>query len=310
MEKPVLVVLAAGMGSRYGGLKQIDPVGPDGEVIIDYSLYDAKKAGFEKVIFIIKHEIEEDFKRVIGSRIEKDMEVAYAFQQLEDLPAGYSVPEGRVKPWGTTHAVLAARDLIHGPFAVINADDYYGPEAYKVLYEFLSTPSPADGKQHYAMVGYRVENTVTDHGTVARGVSRANAEGYLTDIVERTKIEKTATGARFTEDEGQTWTDLPAGTLVSMNFWGLQDGFLKLAEQDFPAFLDKNVPENPLKCEALLPNYVGELIGQEKADVKVLESRDVWYGVTYKEDKPGVMQALAAKHQSGQYPTPLWDSLK
>ncbi|MDL2327093.1 nucleotidyltransferase [Ruminococcaceae bacterium OttesenSCG-928-A11] len=306
MEKPVLVVLAAGMGSRYGGLKQIDPVGPSGEVIIDYSIYDAKKAGFEKVIFIIKHEIEADFKEVIGSRIKNDIEVEYVFQELDQLPAGYSLPEGRVKPWGTTHAVLAAKDKIKGPFAVINADDYYGPEAYKVLYDFLSAERPADGKDHFAMVGYLIENTVTDKGTVARGVCQADEGGYLTGIVERLKVAKHGVGARFTEDDGQSWTDLPAGTLVSMNFWGFDPGFLRQAEVGFPAFLDKNLPVNPQKCEYLLPSSVDEMIRAGTADVKVLQSGDVWYGVTYKEDKPGVVAAIAEKHKAGQYPSPLW----
>lgn len=310
MEKPILVVLAAGMGSRYGGLKQIDPVGPSGEVIIDYSIYDAKQAGFEKVVFIIKREIEQDFKEVIGKRIEHDIQVEYAFQEIDQLPAGYSLPEGRVKPWGTTHAVLAAKDHLTGPCAVINADDYYGPEAYKVLYDFLSAPQPADGKEHYAMVGYLIQNTVTDKGTVARGVCEADADGFLTDIVERLKVAKTENGAKYTEDDGQSWTDLPAGTLVSMNFWGFTPGFAKKAEADFPAFLDKNLPENPMKCEYLLPRTVDEMIKEGAADVKVLQSGDVWYGVTYKEDKPGVMAALKAKHDAGQYPTPLWEDMK
>ncbi|MDL2295189.1 nucleotidyltransferase [Ruminococcaceae bacterium OttesenSCG-928-D13] len=310
MEKPVLVVLAAGMGSRYGGLKQIDPVGPSGEVIIDYSIYDAKKAGFEKVIFIIKHEIEADFKEVIGSRIKNDIEVEYVFQEVDQMPAGYSLPEGRVKPWGTTHAVLAAKDKIKGPFAVINADDYYGPEAYKVLYDFLSTERPADGKDHFAMVGYLIENTVTDKGTVARGVCQADGSGYLTAIVERLKVAKHGAGARYTEDDGASWTDLPPGTLVSMNFWGFDPGFLRQAEEGFPAFLDKNLPVNPEKCEYLLPSSVDEMIRAGTADVKVLQSGDVWYGVTYKEDKPGVMAAIAEKHKAGQYPTPLWSDMK
>lgn len=306
MSEPILVVLAAGMGSRYGGLKQMDPVGPNGEVIIDYSVYDARKAGFKKVVFIIKEEMEKDFREIIGSRIEKHIEVGYAFQKLDAVPAGYSVPEGRVKPWGTTHAVLAAKDQIDGPFAVINADDYYGPEAYKVLYDFLTKPAAADGKEHFAMVGYLVENTVTDKGSVARGVCEADGSGYLKSIVERLKVEKTATGARFTEDDGATWQDVPAGTLVSMNFWGLDPAFIKAAEEGFPVFLDKNLPENPMKCEYLLPRSVDELINEGKADVKVLKSGDVWYGVTYKEDKPGVMAALKEKHDKGQYPSPLW----
>ena len=309
MEKPVLVVLAAGMGSRYGGLTQIDPVGPNGEVIIDYSIYDAKRAGFEKVVFIIKRELEDEFRHHIGARMEQNgMQVEYAFQDMV-LPEGFAVPEGRVKPFGTTHAVLAAADKIHGPFAVINADDYYGPEAYQVLYNFLTAPKAADGKEHYAMVGYLIQNTVTDSGTVARGVCQANAGGFLTGIVERLKVAKTATGARYTEDDGATWTDLPAGTLVSMNFWGFDEQFLALAKRDFPKFLKENLPQNPLKCEALLPSYVDGLINAGEADVKVLSSRDVWYGVTYKEDKPGVMEALAQKHKDGQYPTPLWKGM-
>ena len=306
MKKPVLVVLAAGMGSRYGGLKQIDPVGPHGELIIDYSVYDAKKAGFEKVVFIIKRELEEDFRIAIGNRLEKSIEVEYAFQQLDQLPSGYALPEGRVKPWGTTHAVLAAKPLIDGPFAAINADDYYGPEAYKVLYDFLTEPRPQDGKEHFCMVGYHIENTVTDKGTVARGVCEADGNGYLASVVERLKVAKSETGACYTEDDGATWTDLPEGTLVSMNFWGFTEGFLQESEKDFPAFLDKGLAENPQKCEYLLPFTVDNLIKTGRADVKVLESRDRWYGVTYQEDKPGVVQAIAEKHAAGLYPSPLW----
>ena len=309
MKKPTLVVLAAGMGSRYGGLKQIDPIGPNGEIIMDYSVYDAKQAGFERVVFIIKEAIKDDFMAVIGKRITKEIEVAYAFQELADLPEGFSVPEGRVKPWGTTHAVLSTIPLIDGPFAVINADDYYGPEAFKVLYDFLMAEQPEDGVEHCAMVGYLVEKTVTEHGSVARGVCEADANGYLTGIVERTKIEKTATGARFTEDDGQTWTPVAAGTLVSMNFWGFGPRFLEVAKRDFPTFLKENIPLNPMKCEALLPNYVGDLIKSGEADVKVLSSGDRWYGVTYQEDKPGVVAAIQEKHAEGVYPTPLWGNL-
>lgn len=310
MKKPVLVVLAAGMGSRYGGLKQIDPVGPNGEVIIDYSIYDAVKAGFEKVVFIIKHEIEKDFKEAIGDRVSKNIQVEYAFQQLDQLPAGFSVPEGREKPWGTTHAVLAARSVIDGPFAVINADDYYGPEAFKNIYAFLNDAQKiADGKNHYCMVGYRVENTVTDNGTVARGVCEADANGYLKTITERLKIEKTTQAARFTEDDGASWTDLPAGTLVSMNFWGFDESFFASAETRFADFLNANLPVNPMKCEYLLPFSVDNMIKAGEADVKVLSSSDIWYGVTYKEDKPGVMQALKEKHDSGLYPSPLWGNM-
>ncbi len=304
MDKPVLVVLAAGMGSRYGGLKQMDPVGPSGEVIMDYSIYDAAKAGFERVIFIIKRAIEEDFRNIIGERVKDHIKVEYAFQELEQLPEGFSVPDGRVKPWGTTHAILAAKQLINGPFAVINADDYYGPCAYKELYDFLSQTS--GDAQSYAMVGYHLGNTVTDHGSVARGVCEQDESGYLTKIVERTKIEKTESGARFTEDEGQSWTDISADALVSMNFWGFQKGLLQMAEKNFEEFLRESLAKNPEKCEALLPNFVGELITEGKADVKVLQSTDVWHGVTYKEDKPSVVNAIAQKHEAGQYPTPLW----
>lgn len=306
MEKPVLVVMAAGMGSRYGGLKQIDPVGPNGELIIDYSLYDARRAGFEKVVFIIKHAIEEDFRAAIAPRVAGKMQVEYVFQELDMLPPGFAVPEGRQKPWGTTHAVLAAEHLLHGPFAVINADDYYGPEAFRVLYDYLAAPPVADSKNHYAMVGYRIENTVTDKGTVARGVCQADENGFLATITERLKVEKTPVGARYTEDDGQSWTDLPAGTLVSMNFWGLDESFLARARQEFPAFLEENLPKNPEKCEYLLPTTIDGMMKRHLADVKVLQSGDVWYGVTYKEDKPGVVAALAQKHRDGQYPTPLW----
>ena len=307
MKNPLLVVMAAGAGSRYGGLKQIEPVGPHGELIIDYSIYDAVKAGFEKVVFIIKREMEADFREVIGERITKHIEVAYAYQELSALPKGYTVPEGRVKPWGTMHALLSAKDAIDRPFAVINADDYYGPAGYKALCGFLKNSSGSGGgKQHYAMVGYHIENTVTDAGRVTRGVCESDSGGYLTAIVERFKIEKTAAGARFTEDDGQSWSLLPKGTLVSMNLWGFEPELLTLAERDFAAFLDKNLPANPLSCEYLLPAYVGQLIHNGEADVKVLECGDAWHGITYKEDKPEVVAALAEKHKNGLYSTPLW----
>ncbi len=305
MEKPVLVVLAAGMGSRYGGLKQIDPVGPNKELIIDYSLYDAKQAGFEKVVFIIKHEIEKDFKEAIGERVSQYMEVDYAFQQLEKLPEGFSVPEGRVKPFGTSHALLCAKELIQGPIAVINADDYYGPNAFKTLYQFLTQPK-ADDKSHYAMVGYRVANTVTEHGTVTRGVCKADDAGFLCNIVETSGVEKTETGARAPAENGEDWQEFTADTLVSMNFWGFDKDFLQEVENGFPGFLAENLHKNPEKCEYLLPASVQMLIDSGKADVKVLSSKDRWWGVTYQEDKPSVMKALEQKHQNAEYPTPLW----
>ena len=307
MNKPVLVVMAAGMGSRYGGLKQIDPVGNHGQLIIDYSIFDARRAGFETVVFIIKHEIEEPFKEAIGNRLSKVMNVKYAYQQLDNLPAGYSVPEGRTKPWGTSHAILSAKDVIDGPFAVINADDYYGPEAFQVIYDYLlQNPDKAD-KYEYAMVGYLLENTVTDAGHVARGVCVANADGYLAEVTERTQIEKYAGGIHFTEDGGATWTQTPGDTIVSMNLWGFNKSFISETEKRFAAFLDTALQTNPLKGEYFLPSVVSQLIAEDKAQVKVLTSGDKWYGVTYKEDKPVVVAAIAAKTADGMYPDNLWE---
>lgn len=306
MKKPILVVMAAGMGSRYGGLKQIDPVGKHGEVIIDYSLFDAKRAGFETVVFIIKREIEKEFKTAIGNRMEKHMEVRYAFQQLDELPAGYAVPEGRTKPWGTSHAILSAAGVIDGPFAVINADDYYGPEAFQVMYDYLSTHQ--DGQVYeYSMVGYLLQNTVTENGHVARGVCVTDADGYLESVTERTKIATYAGGIHYTEDDGASWTDVPGDTIVSMNLWGFTPSFVAEAKARFAKFLDKALAENPLKGEYFLPSVVSELIAEGKARVKVLHSADKWYGVTYKEDKPVVVAAIAEKVDAGIYPEKLWE---
>ena len=305
MEKPVLVVMAAGMGSRYGGMKQIDPVGPSGQVIIDYSLYDARRAGFETVIFVIKHEIEDAFKAAIGDRVSKVMKVEYAFQQLEELPAGFAVPEGRAKPWGTCHAVLAAKHLIHGPFAVINADDYYGPEAFQVIYDYLSTHQ--DGEVYdYCMVSYLLKNTVSENGSVARGVCEANPDGTLAAVTERTCIETYPGGIHFTENGGDTWRDLAPDTPVSMNLWGFGQSFLEEAEARFAGWLSENLPKNPLKCEYFLPLVVSELLAEGKATVKLLHSTDKWYGVTYREDKPVVVNAIAQKITDGLYPADLW----
>ena len=305
MEKPVLVVMAAGMGSRYGGMKQIDPVGPSGQVIIDYSLYDARRAGFETVIFVIKHEIEDAFKAAIGDRVSKVMKVEYAFQQLEELPAGFAVPEGRAKPWGTCHAVLAAKHLIHGPFAVINADDYYGPEAFQVIYDYLSTHQ--DGEVYdYCMVSYLLKNTVSENGSVARGVCEANPDGTLAVVTERTCIETYPGGIHFTENGGDTWQDLAPDTPVSMNLWGFGQSFLEEAEARFAGWLSENLPKNPLKCEYFLPLVVSELLAEGKATVKLLHSTDKWYGVTYRKDKPVVVNAIAQKIADGLYPADLW----
>lgn len=305
MSKPVLVIMAAGMGSRYGGLKQLDPVGNHGQLIIDYSIYDARRAGFETVIFVIKPEIEADFKEAIGDRVSKVMDVKYAYQLKEDLPEGYSVPDCRKKPWGTAHAALAARNIVDGPFAVINADDYYGPEAYQEIFDYLSSHQDGDVYE-YVMVGYLLKNTVTENGTVARGVCEETADHFLTQVTERTKIEK-GEPPRYTEDDGKTWTDLSADTIVSMNMWGFTRSFLDEALARFPAFLDKTLAENPEKGEYFLPTVVSQLIGEGRARVKVLRSEDKWYGVTYREDKPTVVAAIAEKTAAGLYPDRLWE---
>lgn len=306
MKRPILVVMAAGMGSRYGGLKQIDPVGGHGEAILDYTLFDARRAGFETVVFIIKHEIEEAFKATVGARVAKSgMEIRYAFQQLEKLPAGYTVPEGRVKPWGTAHAILAAADQIDAPFAVVNADDYYGSEAFKVMFDRLSHVQDGD-KYEYAMVGFLLKNTVSENGHVSRGVCESDDAGYLTRVTERTRIETYEGGIHYSEDGGESWTDLDGGTLVSMNLWGFTESFLREDTARFAAFLDKALAENPMKGEYFLPSVVSQLIDEGKARVKVLTSHDKWYGVTYQEDKPLVVKALAEKTAQGQYPDGLW----
>ena len=308
MDKPVLVVMAAGMGSRYGGLKQVDPVGSHGQLIIDYSIYDALRAGFETVVFVIKHEIEETFKAAIGDRLSKVVNVKYAYQELTDLPEGYEVPEGRVKPWGTGHAILAARKVVDGPFAVVNADDYYGPEAFQAIYDYLSTTPDQPGCYEFAMVGYHLSSTITEHGSVARGVCVEDENNYLVTVTERTQIEKDGEDARFTEDGGATWTALPGDTIVSLNLWGLTNSFFAEAWDRFPAFLDKALAENPQKGEYFLPSVISTLIEEGKARVKVLRSKDKWYGVTYQADKPVVVAAIAEKTASGLYPDNLWEA--
>ena len=305
MSKPVLIIMAAGMGSRYGGLKQLDPVGNNDQVILDYSIYDAMRAGFETVVFVIKPEIEADFKEAIGDRVSKVMDVKYAFQRKDDLPAGYSVPPERTKPWGTAQAALAARHVVDGPFAVINADDYYGPEAFREIYDYLSA-HPDGGVYEYAMVGYLLKNTVTENGTVARGVCEETADHFLARVTERTRIAK-GDPPRYTEDGGETWTELPADTIVSMNMWGFNRSFLDEAWARFSTFLDKALAENPVKAEYFLPTVVSWLVDEGKARVKVLRSEDKWYGVTYREDKPAVVQAIRAKTASGLYPERLWE---
>ena len=307
MNKPVLVVMAAGMGSRYGGLKQLDPIDDNGHVILDYSVYDANRAGFETVVFVIKPEIEDIFREKIGDRIAQVMNVHYVFQKVDDLPEGYTVPEGRTKPWGTAQAVLAARDVVDGPFAVINADDYYGPEGFEEIYSYLLHHPDTPGMYEYAMVGYLLKNTVTENGSVARGVCTETASGYLHNVIERTKIIKGERNPQYTEDDGATWHDLCEDDIVSMNLWGFQKSYLEEAWAGFPAFLDQAIAENPLKGEYYLPAVVSSLLSQHKARVKVLRSSDKWYGVTYKEDKPGVMAALRDLREKGLYPELLWE---
>ncbi len=307
MEKPILVVMAAGMGSRYGGLKQIDPVGSQGEAILDYSLFDAHEAGFETAVIIIKEAIKKDFMDTVGARLQKaPMEIRYAYQELEKLPQGYTVPQGRTKPWGTCHAVVCAREAIgSAPFAVINADDYYGKAAFREIYNYLSAQGD-DEKYRYCMVGYELGKTVTDNGSVARGVCQVNGDGYLESVVERTKIEKYQGGIRFTEDDGKTWTPLGDKTTVSMNMWGFTPSFAAESQARFPAFLDKALNENPMKGEYFLPSTVSALLSEDKATVKMLYSPDKWYGVTYAADKPVVVEALKTMTAKGMYPDGLW----
>lgn len=303
MNKPVLVVLAAGMGSRYGGLKQIDALGGNGEAILDYSIYDAYQAGFRTAVILIKEAIREDFMATVGKRLASSpMEIRYAYQELNKLPAGYSVPEGRVKPFGTGHAIICAGEEVgNAPFVVINADDFYGRTAFQKMYEFLSAATdPFD----YCMVGYELGKTVTDNGSVARGVCSTDAQGNLTTITERTRIEKYPGGIHFTED-GETWTDLPADTTVSMNFMGFMPSFLEEAKELFPKALDEILAKNPLKGEYFLPAIVQQMLTEGRATMKVLTSPDKWYGVTYAADKPVVVEALKKMTREGLYPEKL-----
>lgn len=305
MKKPVLVIMAAGMGSRYGGMKQIDKMDAAGHIIMDFSIYDAKRAGFEKVVFIVKRENEALFREVIGDAVATQMEVEFAFQDINNIPEGFSVPEGRVKPWGTAHAVYSCIDKVDGPFAVINADDYYGVEAFRLIYDYLSTHQD-DEKYRYAMVGYELGKTVTDNGSVSRGVCQVNDKQELISVTERTRIEKRDGGIAFTEDDGASWTPMEEDTTVSMNMWGFSASILQEIKNRFPAFLEEGLKTNPLKCECYLPAIVSELLAEEKATVTVLKSHDKWHGVTYKEDKPVVVKAIQDLKDSGLYPEYLW----
>ena len=305
MGKPALVIMAAGMGSRYGGLKQIDPIDSQGHIIMDFSIYDAIYAGFEKVIFVIKKEIENDFKEGIGKRISKQVQVEYVYQDIYNLPKGYPIPEGRVKPWGTGHAILSCKPMIEGAFAVINADDYYGRDAFKKIYEWLSQIEDNE-KYQYGMIGYQLYNTLTENGHVARGICTIDEKQRLLGIHERTRIEKHENRAEYTEDDGKTWAELPEQTIVSMNMWGFTNSILEELEKRFGVFLDKELGSNPLKCEYFLPSVVDDLLKENRAEVTVLSSKDRWYGVTYKEDKQMVVQAIQGLKEKGLYPEKLW----
>jgi hypothetical protein len=306
MTKPALIVLAAGLGSRYGGLKQVEPVGPNGELIIDYSVYDALQAGFGRVVFVIKEDIEDVFRRTIGQRIEERCETLYVFQKL-DVPSGFSLPPGRVKPWGTAHATLSCCSVVHTPFAVINADDFYGHSAYQALSAHLAGAQDRAGRGDYCMVGYLLENTVTEHGYVARGICTVDPRGYLVEIHERTRIESFDDAIKYTED-GQHWVEVPRGTIASMNMWGFTPGFFDELEARFPLFLEAN-SHNLLKAEFFLPEVVGELIREGRATVKVLPANERWFGVTYQEDRPRVKQAVQDLIHRGVYPERLWQDM-
>lgn len=300
--EPTLVIMAAGMGSRFGGLKQMTPVDEEGHFIIDFSLYDAYQAGFRRVAFIIKREIEQTFRETIGARMEKWFHVDYVYQELDRLPEGFAVPEGRKKPWGTAHAVACCRGVVEGPFAVINSDDFYGRGAYEAIYRFLTENK---APHHYAMLGYQLRNTVTEFGSVARGVCHVQ-DGMLLDITERTKIFKRGQDAAYTED-GETFVPLSGDTQVSMNFWGFTPEILDEIWDAFPAFLAENLPVNPEKCEFYLPTFVGRRLAEGKVSVRVLPCMETWHGVTYKEDLDSVKSAIGQLKREGKYPARLWE---
>ena len=300
--EPTLVIMAAGMGSRFGGLKQMTPVDEEGHFIIDFSLYDAYQAGFRRVAFIIKREIEQTFRKTIGARMEKWFHVDYVYQELNRLPEGFVIPEGRRKPWGTAHAVACCRGVVEGPFAVINSDDFYGRGAYEAIYRFLTENK---APHHYAMLGYQLRNTVTEFGSVARGVCHVQ-DGMLLDITERTKIFKRGQDAAYTED-GETFVPLSGDTQVSMNFWGFTPEILDEIWNAFPAFLAENLPANPEKCEFYLPTFVGSRLAEGKVCVRVLPCMETWHGVTYKEDLDSVKAAIGQLKREGKYPARLWE---
>lgn len=301
--KPTLVIMAAGMGSRFGGMKQMASVDNDGHVICEYSIFDALRAGFKELVCIIKPEMETDFEERIGSKVRKHMNLRYAFQTTDMLPQGYSIPEGREKPWGTAHAVLCAKDSIPGDFAVLNADDFYGASAFQTLFDFLCDASQRDA---HAMVAYLLKNTVTENGSVARGVCAVDANGFLQKVTERLRIEKRDGGIAFTEDGGASYEALAGDTIVSMNLFGYRHDFLQELEARFEAFLANDLPKNPLKAEYLLPRVTDTLIKEGAMHMRVLQSADSWHGVTYREDLPVIQAALESMRESGKYPRELF----
>jgi len=308
MSNPTLVVMAAGIGIRYGGLKQTDPVGPNGEIIIDYSIYDALNAGFGKVVFVINKDIEEAFRERVGRTIEQRCETTYVFQKIEDVPEGFEVPPGRQKPWGTGHAILSCRNVVHSPFAVINADDFYGRSSYQTLCDYLRSAQDRDGVYDYCMVGYVLKNTLTEHGHVARGVCAVDEAGFLIEVHERTWIEKSGESVKYTED-GETWIEIPGEGVVSMNMWGFTPSLFPELEARFWHFLQEN-RDNIQKAEYFLPDVVGDLIRENKARVRVLSTNERWFGVTYKQDMPRVKQAIRDLIRRGVYPENLWGDVK
>ncbi|HAE25049.1 MAG: nucleotidyltransferase [Bacteroidaceae bacterium] len=303
--KPTLFLLAAGMGSRYGGLKQLDGLGPNGETIMDYSIYDAIHSGFGKLVFVIRKDFEQEFRDKVASKYEGHLPVEIVFQSLEDLPEGFTVPEGRTKPWGTNHAVLMGKDVIKEPFAVINCDDFYGADSFRVMGKFLSD-LPEGSKNRYAMVGFRVGNTLSESGTVSRGVCGTDAKGYLSDVVERTKIQRIDGEVKYLEDDGTTWTAIPDTTPVSMNFWGFTPDYFKYSQEYFKYFLGLESTKTNLKAEFFIPLMMDKLIKDNTATCEVLDTSSKWFGVTYPEDRPDTVAKIQKLIDEGVYPNKLF----
>lgn len=303
--KPILLIMAAGLGSRYGGLKQIDKIGPDGEILLELSVHDAIKAGFEKVVFILREEIEDEFKELIGNKLEKYIEVGYVIQKIDDLPKGYNIPNGRSKPWGTGHAILCAKNIVDEPFVAINADDFYGPESFKKIYNFLVKNSD---ENIYGMIGYKLYNTLSQNGHVARGICNIK-DGYLEEVVERTKIIKKGELSFYTEDDIK-WMEVEYDSPVSMNMWAFNTNIFEELEEQFKNFLDVEAKQNPMKSEYFIPTVINSLLANNKIKVKVIESKDKWYGVTYQEDKYIVRNAIENMIQEGIYSKNIWEEIE